>query len=208
MPPLRVVPPTSPQPGVRPGAGPLTAAPAALRGCSLPRRSRPATRRVSRRRTWCRGSTPIPGRTPRLSASPAHRYTGTPVHAYYDDRADGAWIFYTGVTGSGLDPDRLHDILYRLPAVTDDGAGDRTTTSAIDAKPGPHGGRAICNTVLIQTDMLATAVSTCSWFTPTTATGITLVSKADGTSTKLGFTAVDVAPIIRAIRSEVEIPRQ
>ncbi|MFJ1547627.1 hypothetical protein [Streptomyces sp. NPDC088246] len=134
--------------------------------------------------------------------------SGTPVHAYYDDRADGAWIFYTGVTGSGFDPDHLHDILYQLPAVNDDGAGDRTTTSAIDAKPGPHGGRAICNTVLVRTDMLATAVSTCSWFTPTTAAGITLVSKADGTSTKLGFTAVDVAPIMRAIRAEVEIPRQ
>ncbi|MFD9606012.1 hypothetical protein [Streptomyces sp. NPDC059970] len=134
--------------------------------------------------------------------------SGTPVHAYYDDRADGAWIFYTGVTGSGFDPDHLHDILYQLPAVNDDGAGDRTTTSAIDAKPGPHGGRAICNTVLVHTDMLTTAVSTCSWFTPTTAAGITLVSKADGTSTKLGFTAVDVAPIMRAIRAEVEVPRQ
>lgn len=134
--------------------------------------------------------------------------SGTPVRAYYDDRADGAWIFYTGVTGSGFEPDHLHDILNQLPAVHDDGAGDRTTTSAIDAKPGPHGGRAICNTVLLQTDMLATAVSTCSWFTPTTAAGVTLITKADGTSTKLGFTAADVAPIMRAIRAEVEIPRQ
>jgi hypothetical protein len=98
--------------------------------------------------------------------------------------------------GSGFDPDHLHDILYQLPAVNDDGAGDRTTTSAIDAKPGLHGGRAVCNAVLIQTDMLTTAVSTCSWFTPTTAAGITLVTKADGTSSKLGFTAADVAPIM------------
>ncbi|MFF2958996.1 hypothetical protein ACFVT1_08775 [Streptomyces sp. NPDC057963] len=134
--------------------------------------------------------------------------SGAPVHAYYDDRADGAWIFYTGVTGRGFDPDRMHDVLDQLPAVNNDGAGDRTTTSAIDAKPGEHGGRAICNTVLVQTELLATAVSTCSWFTPTTAAGITLVSKADGTSTKLGFTAVDVAPIMRAIRAEVEIRRR
>ncbi|WP_329362985.1 hypothetical protein [Streptomyces sp. NBC_01483] len=134
--------------------------------------------------------------------------SGMPVQAYYDDRADGAWIYYTGVTGSGFDPDHLHDILYQLPEVNDDGAGDRTTTSAIDAKPGPHGGRAVCNTVLIQTDLLTTAVSTCSWFTSTTAAGITLVTKADGTSPKLGFTAADVAPIMRAIRAEVEIPRR
>ncbi|MFI6685233.1 hypothetical protein [Streptomyces sp. NPDC050485] len=134
--------------------------------------------------------------------------SGTPVRASYDDRADGAWIFYTGVTGSGFDPGRLHDILYRLPAVDDDGAGDRSTTSAIDAQPGPHGGRAICNTVLVRSGVLTTAVSTCSWFTPTTAAGITLISKADGTSTKLGFTAADVAPIMRAIRAEVESPRR
>ncbi|WP_329200034.1 hypothetical protein [Streptomyces sp. NBC_01435] len=134
--------------------------------------------------------------------------SGTPVRAYYDDRTDGAWIFYTGVTGSGFKPDRLHDILDQLPAVHDDGAGDRTTTSAIDAEPGPHGGRAICNTVLLRTELLVTAVSTCSWFTPTTAAGITLIPKTDGTSTKLGFTAADVAPIMRAVRAEVEVPRR
>lgn len=132
--------------------------------------------------------------------------SGTPVRAYYDDRTDGAWIFYTGVTGSGFKPDRLHDILDQLPAVHDDGAGDRTTTSAIDAEPGPHGGRAICNTVLLRTELLVTAVSTCSWFTPTTAAGITLIPKTDGTGTKLGFTAADVAPIMRAVRAEVEVP--
>lgn len=134
--------------------------------------------------------------------------SGTPVRAYYDDRTDGAWIFYTGVTGSGFKPDRLHDILDQLPAVHDDGAGDRTTTSAIDAEPGPHGGRAICNTVLLRTELLVTAVSTCSWFTPTTAAGITLIPKTDGTGTKLGFTAADVAPIMRAVRAEVEVPRR
>ncbi|GAA2413952.1 hypothetical protein GCM10010433_11280 [Streptomyces pulveraceus] len=134
--------------------------------------------------------------------------SGTPVRAYYDDRTDGAWILYTGVTGSGFEPGRLHDILDRLPAVHDDGAGDRTTTSAIDADPGPHGGRAICDTVLLRTELLATAVSTCSWFTPTTAAGITLIPKTDGTGTKLGFTAAEVAPIMRAVRAEVEVPRR
>ncbi|MFJ8311512.1 MULTISPECIES: hypothetical protein [unclassified Streptomyces] len=40
----------------------------------------------------------------------------------------------------------------------------------------------------------------------TTAAGITLISKADGTSAKMSFTAADVAPIMRAIRAEVETP--
>ncbi len=134
--------------------------------------------------------------------------SGTHVHAYYDDPADGAWIFYVGLNGSGYDPDHLHDILDQLPAVSDDGAGDRITTSAIDATPGPHGGRAICDTVLLRNDLITTAVTTCSWFTPTTVAGITLVSKTDGTSTKLGFTATDVAPVMRAIRAQVEVPGQ
>ncbi|OMI40804.1 hypothetical protein [Streptomyces sparsogenes] len=133
--------------------------------------------------------------------------SGTPVQAYYDDRADGAWIFYNGVTGTGFDPDHLHDVLNQLPASQDDGAGDRITTSAIDAMPGPHGGRAICNTVLVQNTMFTTAATTCSWFTPTTAAGISLVIKGDGTSTKVGFTAAEVAPIMRAIRADVERPR-
>lgn len=130
--------------------------------------------------------------------------SGTPVHAYYDDRADGAWIFYNGVTGTGFDPGHLHDILNEAPASKEDGAGDRITTSAVDADPGPHGGRAICNTVLVQNEMLTTAATTCSWFTPTTAAGISLVIKGDGTSTKVGFTAADVAPVMRAIRADVE----
>ncbi|WP_405995301.1 hypothetical protein [Streptomyces sp. NBC_00986] len=134
--------------------------------------------------------------------------SGTHVRAYYDDPADGAWIFYVGLTGSGYDPDHLHDILDQLPAVSDDGAGDRITTSAIDATPGPHGGRAICDTVLLRNGLITTAVTTCSWFTPTTVAGITLVSKTDGTSTKLGFTATDVAPIMRAVRARVEVRRQ
>ena len=134
--------------------------------------------------------------------------SGTHVHAYYDDPADGAWIFYVGLNGSGYDPDHLHDILDQLPAVSDDGAGDRITTSAIDATPGPHGGRAICDTVLLRNDLITTAVTTCSWFTSTTVAGITLVSKTDGTSTKLGFTASDVAPIMRAIRAQVEVRGQ
>ncbi|MGW7576490.1 hypothetical protein [Streptomyces sp. NPDC054765] len=139
---------------------------------------------------------------PRLGVS------GTPVHAFYDDRADGAWIFYTGVTGTGFDPDRLHGILDQAPAVHDDGAGDRFSTSALDADPGPHGGRAICNTVLVRNAMLTTAVTTCSWFTPTTAAGITVVLKGDGTNTKVGFTAADVAPVMRAVRADVEQPQQ
>lgn len=134
--------------------------------------------------------------------------SGTHVHAYYDDPADGAWIFYVGLNGSGYNPDHLHDILDQLPAVSDDGAGDRITTSAIDATPGPHGGRAICDTVLLRNDLITTAVTTCSWFTSTTVAGITLVSKTDGTSTKLGFTASDVAPIMRAIRAQVEVRGQ
>ncbi len=134
--------------------------------------------------------------------------TGTPVHADYDDRADGAWIFYTGVTGTGFDADHLHDALNLPPATKDDGAGDRITTSAIDADPGPHGGRAICSTILVQNAMLSTAATTCSWFTPTTAAGITLVIKGDGTNTKIGFTAADVAPIMRAIRGSVEQPQR
>ncbi|MEU5092643.1 hypothetical protein [Streptomyces sp. NPDC021356] len=133
--------------------------------------------------------------------------SGTPVQAYYDDRADGAWIFYNGVTGTGFDPDRLHDILDELPASREDGAGDRFTTSALDAAPGPHGGRAICNTTMVQNTMFTTAATTCSWFTPTTAAGISLVIKGDGSSTKVGFTAADVAPIMRAIRADVEQPK-
>ncbi len=54
--------------------------------------------------------------------------------------------------------------------------------------------------------MLTTAATTCSWFTPTTAAGISLVIKGDGTNTKVGFTAADVAPIMRAVRSAVEHP--
>ncbi|WP_328931186.1 MULTISPECIES: hypothetical protein [unclassified Streptomyces] len=134
--------------------------------------------------------------------------SGTHVRAYYDDPADGAWIFYVGLNGSGYDPGHLHDILDQLPAVSDDGAGDRITTSAIDATPGPHGGRAICDTVLLRNDLITAAVTTCSWFTSTTVAGITLVSKTDGTSTKLGFTASDVAPIMRAIRAQVEVRGQ
>ena len=130
--------------------------------------------------------------------------SGTPVHAYYNDRADGAWIFYNGVTGTGFDPSSLRDILDKPPAVTEDGAGDRITTSALDIDPGPHGGRAICNTMLVQNTMLTTAVTACSWFTATTAAEITLVIKGDGTNTKYGFTADDVAPIMRAIRADVE----
>lgn len=130
--------------------------------------------------------------------------SGTPVHAYYDDRADGAWIFYNGVTGTGFDPSSLHDALDKAPAVTEDGAGDRITTNAVDTDPGPHGGRAICNTMLVQNVMLTTAVTTCSWFTTTTAAEVTLVIKGDGTNTKIGFTADDVAPIMRAIRADVE----
>ncbi|MBC3839241.1 hypothetical protein GXW82_00610 [Streptacidiphilus sp. 4-A2] len=134
--------------------------------------------------------------------------SGTPVHAYYDDRADGAWIFYNGVTGTGFEPDHLHDLLDTTPAVTEDGAGDRITTSAIDTDPGPHGGRAICNTMLVQNTMLTTAVTTCSWFTATTAAEITLIIKGDGTNTKIGFTAADVAPIMRTIRADVEKVQQ
>lgn len=134
--------------------------------------------------------------------------SGAPVRAYYDDRADGAWIFYTGVTGSGFDPDHLHDALNQLPAAHDDGAGDHVTTSAIDTEPGPHGGRAICDTVLVQSGVLTTAVSTCSWFTATTAAGVTVIPKTDGTGTRLGYTAADVAPIMRAVRAEVETPRR
>ncbi|MFJ5122537.1 hypothetical protein [Kitasatospora sp. NPDC088548] len=133
--------------------------------------------------------------------------TGTPVHGYYDDRAQGAWIFYSGVTGSGFDPDRLHDALNQPPATRNDGAGDRISTNAVDTDPGPHGGRAICNTVLVQNAMLTTAVTTCSWFTATTAAGVSLIIKGDGTSTKVGFTAADVAPVMRAIRADVEHPR-
>ncbi|QHC27523.1 hypothetical protein [Streptomyces sp. HF10] len=133
--------------------------------------------------------------------------SGTPVHAYYDDRADGAWIFYSGVNGSGFDPDRLHDALDQPPAVKEDGAGDRVTTSAADTDPGPHGGRAICDTYMIENTMLATAATTCSWFTPTTAGAVTLVIKGDGTNTKTGFTATDVAPVMRAIRASTEKPR-
>ncbi|WP_329373485.1 hypothetical protein OG896_40120 [Streptomyces sp. NBC_00669] len=133
--------------------------------------------------------------------------SGTAVHAYYDDRADGAWIFYSGVNGTGFDPGHLHDALDRPPAVKEDGAGDRVTTSAADADPGPHGGRAICNTYMIENAMLATAATTCSWFTPTTAAAVTLVIKGDGTNTKIGFTAADVAPVMRAIRAAVEKPR-
>lgn len=133
--------------------------------------------------------------------------SGTPVHAYYDDRADGAWIFYNGVTGAGFDPDHLHDLLDQPPATKDDGAGDLLSTSAVDADPGPHGGRAVCNTVLVQNAMLSTAATTCSWFTATTAAGITVVIKGDGTNTKVGFTAADVAPIMRAIRADVEQPK-
>lgn len=132
--------------------------------------------------------------------------SGTPVQASYDDRADGAWIFYNGVNGTGFDPGHLHDLLDAVPAVHVDGAGDRITTSAVDADPGPHGGRAVCDTVLVQNAMLTTAATTCSWFTPTTAAGISLVIKGDGTNTKVGFTAADVAPIMRAVRSAVEHP--
>lgn len=134
--------------------------------------------------------------------------SGTPVHAYYDDRADGAWIFYNGVTGTGFDPGRLHDALDKAPAVKVDGAGDRITTSAIDTGPGPHGGRAICNTILVRNTMLTTAVTSRSWFTATTAASVSLIIKGDGTNTKVGFTAADVAPIMRAIRADVEKPRQ
>ncbi|MFI9273283.1 hypothetical protein ACIGXM_21560 [Kitasatospora sp. NPDC052896] len=130
--------------------------------------------------------------------------SGTPVHAYYDDQADGAWIFYSGLNGTGFDPDKLHDALDQLPATRDDGAGDRMTTSALDTDPGPHGGRAICDTTLVQAGLLTTAATTCSWFTTTTAAGVTLLLKGDGTNTKLGFTATDVAPIMRAVRADVE----
>lgn len=44
--------------------------------------------------------------------------------------------------------------------------------------------------------------------TPTALCGITLVSKTDGTSTKLGFTASDVAPVMRALRAQVEVRGQ
>ena len=46
-----------------------------------------------------------------------------------------------------------------------------------------------------------------SWFTATTAAGICVVIKGDGTNTKIGFTAADVAPIMRAIRADVEQPK-
>lgn len=60
---------------------------------------------------------------------------------------------------------------------------------------------------MIENAMLATAATTCSWFTPTTAAAVTLVIKGDGTNTKIGFTAADVAPVMRAIRAAVEKPR-
>jgi hypothetical protein len=134
--------------------------------------------------------------------------SGSSVSATYDDRADGAWIFYSGVNGTGFDPAKLHDALEQIPASNGDGAGDRFTTDATDTDPGPHAGRAICDSILAQAGLLTTTATTCSWFTPTTAAGVTLVLKGDGTNTKLGFTAADVAPIMRAIRADVEQPRR
>nr|AUV64171.1 hypothetical protein [Streptomyces citricolor] len=130
--------------------------------------------------------------------------SGTPVKAVYDDRADGAWIFYSGVNGTGFAPDKLHDALEQIPVTSDNGAGDRVTTNAVDTDPGPHGGRAICNSVLVRAGLLTTMATTCSWFTPTTAAGVTLVLKGDGSTTKLGFSADDVAPVMRAVRADVE----
>ncbi|MDH6143679.1 MULTISPECIES: hypothetical protein [Kitasatospora] len=130
--------------------------------------------------------------------------SGTPVHATYDDQADGAWIFYSGLNGSGFDPDRLHDALTHPVTTGNDGAGDHTTFSYADTEPGPHGGRAICDSLLIRNAFLTTTATTCSWFTPTTAARVTLVIKGDGSNTKIGFTAADVGPVMRAIRGDVE----
>ena len=104
--------------------------------------------------------------------------------------------------------DRLHLPLFLkdFTATLTTAEGEEITTSAVDADPGPHGGRAVCDTVLVQNAMLTTAATTCSWFTPTTAAGISLVIKGDGTNTKVGFTAADVAPIMRAVRAAVEHP--
>ncbi|MFE9428490.1 hypothetical protein ACFYNO_36720 [Kitasatospora sp. NPDC006697] len=130
--------------------------------------------------------------------------TGTPVRATYDDAADGAWVFYSGLNGSGFDPDRLHDALTHPVTTGDDGAGDHTTFSYADTDPGPHGGRAICDSLLVRAAFLTTTATTCSWFTATTAARVTVVIKGDGSNTKIGFTAADVAPIMRAVRADAE----
>ncbi|GAA1979932.1 hypothetical protein [Kitasatospora viridis] len=130
--------------------------------------------------------------------------SGTPVRATYDDQADGAWVFYSGLNGTGFDPNRLHDALTHPAISGDNGAGDHTSFSYADTDPGPHGGRAICDSLLVRNAFLTTMATTCSWFTPTTAARVTLVIKGDGTNTKIGFTAADVGPVMRAVRADVE----
>ncbi|QMU70115.1 hypothetical protein [Streptacidiphilus sp. P02-A3a] len=131
--------------------------------------------------------------------------TGSTVEAVYADPAQGGYLVFAGLNGSGYTPSVLGRMA-QVPATRQDGTGDRITQDWQPTSAGDHGGQAGCQETMVQSGSLAVLSSACLWLTATTFGLVTYYPDTGSDDFLTNTPAGVVAPLMRQVRDAVERP--